>query len=249
MVNLCIELFAVGNRRYRYYVSRALHHGDATTGLRIPAREIEQLVTHHVAQLFADPIELAATAWLDLSANSLATIEEHARVMYAELQRRHAPALADLVDAVRITDTGVEISLSTSAIAAAMRASPHADAPDTITLGVPASITRSGRVLRLVHDSSAQQAPDRALVRVLVQARGWWAELRRGDISAAELATREGVTPSYLTRIVRLAFLAPAVTDAILKGRQRCGVTVKTLTLEGVLPVRWSEQQAVLLGT
>ncbi|MBW6525157.1 recombinase family protein [Sphingomonas sp. RHCKR47] len=237
------------NRRYRYYVSRALHHGDATTGLRIPAREIEQLVTHHVAQLFADPIELAATAWLDLSAGSLATIEEHARVMYAELQRRHAPALVDLVDTVRIIDTGVEISLSTSAIAASMHASRHADAPDTIMLSVPASITRSGRVLRLVHDSSAQQAPDRALVRVLVQARGWWAELRRGEISAAQLAANEGVTPSYLTRILRLAFLAPAVTDAILKGRQRRGVTVKTLTLEGALPVRWSEQQAMLIGT
>ena len=129
-----------------------------------------------------------------------------------------------------------------------MHASPHADAPDTITLSVPASITRSGRVLRLVHDSSAQQTPDRALVRVLLQARGWWAELRRGEISAAELAAREGVTPSYLTRIVRLAFLAPAVTDAILKGRQRRSVSVKTLTLEGALPVRWSEQQAMLLG-
>jgi DNA invertase Pin-like site-specific DNA recombinase len=236
------------NRRYRYYVSRALHHGDATTGLRIPAREIEQLVTQHVAQLFADPIELAATAWLDLSAGSLATIEEHARVMHAELQRRHAPALADLVATVRITDTGVEISLGTSAIATAMHASLHADAPDTITLSVPASITRSGRVLRLVHDSSVQQTPDRALVRVLLQARSWWAELRRGEISAAELAAREGVTPSYLTRIVRLAFLAPAVTDAILKGRQGREVTVKTLTLEGALPVRWSEQQAMLMG-
>ena len=117
-----------------------------------------------------------------------------------------------------------------------MHDSPHADAPATITLSVPASITRSGRVLRLAHDSSAQQAPDRALVRV--QARSWWAELRRGEISAAELAAREGVTPSYLTRILRLAFLAPAVTDAILKGRQRCGVAMKTLTLEGALPVR-----------
>lgn len=89
---------------------------------------------------------------------------------------------------------------------------------------------------------------DALLVRVLVQARGWWAELRRGEISAAELAAREGVTPSYLTRIVRRAFLAAAVTDAILKGRQRRDVTTKTLTLEGALPVRWSEQQVVLLS-
>ena len=46
-----------------------------------------------------------------------------------------------------------------------------------------------------------------------------------------------------LTRIVRLAFLALAVTDAILKGRQRRRLTVKTVRLEGALPVRWSEQR------
>src|SRR6478752_3020170 len=55
---------ANGKVRYRYYVSRDLHHGDAETGMRIPAREIETLVTDRLAQTFDDPLALAANAWL-----------------------------------------------------------------------------------------------------------------------------------------------------------------------------------------
>lgn len=38
-----------GKARYRYYVSRDLHHGTAEIGMRIPAREIERLVTDRTA--------------------------------------------------------------------------------------------------------------------------------------------------------------------------------------------------------
>lgn len=89
--------------------------------------------------------------------------------------------------------------------------------------------------------------PDRSLVGLLVQARRWWAVLRTGEINTTELAKREGVTPSYLTRVVRLAFLAPAVTDAILAGRQRMGVTVGRLTLGEPFPADWQAQKESLL--
>ena len=36
----------------------------------------------------------------------------------------------------------------------------------------------------------------------------------------AALAEREGVSPSYFTRLVRLSYLAPDITQAILDGRQ-----------------------------
>jgi hypothetical protein len=86
-------------------------------------------------------------------------------------------------------------------------------APVTLTTTCAARRTRSGRALRLV------------------QARCWWAVLRTGEINTSELARREGMAPSYLARVVRLAFLAPATTEAILAGRQRAGVTIASLTL------------------
>ncbi len=71
--------------------------------------------------------------------------------------------------------------------------------------------------------------------------------LRGGEISTSELAVREGVTNSYVARVLRLAFLAPAVTEAILAGRQRAGVTVASLTAEGAVAADWQTQIATLL--
>ena len=39
------------------------------------------------------------------------------------------------------------------------------------------------------------------------------------------LAASEGVQPSYVTRVLRLAFLSPQVTQAILAGTVRAGST------------------------
>ena len=54
-----------GKVRYRYYVSRNLHHEGSTSanhGVRIAAREIEALVVARLAEAFSDPIALCATA-------------------------------------------------------------------------------------------------------------------------------------------------------------------------------------------
>ena len=36
----------------------------------------------------------------------------------------------------------------------------------------------------------------------------------------AELAEREGIAPSYMTRVLRLTLLAPELVEAILDGRR-----------------------------
>jgi site-specific DNA recombinase len=55
-----------GKLRYRYYVSKAAHYDAAPSGLRIPAREIEGLVTGRIAALFGDPLALIERAKLEV---------------------------------------------------------------------------------------------------------------------------------------------------------------------------------------
>ena len=58
----------------------------------------------------------------------------------------------------------------------------------------------------------------------------------------AELAEREGIAPSYMTRVMRLTLLAPDINEAILDSRGR------TLTLARVLepcPVAWEAHWAI----
>ena len=62
----------------------------------------------------------------------------------------------------------------------------------------------------------------------------------------AALAKRESVSPSYFTRLVRLSYLAPDITEAIFDGRQPHDLTADKLLAHSHLPLTWHEQRAVL---
>lgn len=238
-----------GKVRHRYYTSQALRRGPGETGMRLPAREIEGLVLEHLADFLADPLALAATAGFDLTFDGMAGFHDRCASLGGALADRRSPVLKQLLTRVEVASHEVMLHIDASVLTSLLEATRAPDAPATISLACPARLTRSGRALRLVQANDVVSAtrPDRSLVGLLVQARRWWAVLRTGEINTTELAKREGVTPSYLTRVVRLAFLAPAVTDAILAGRQRLGVTVGRLTLGEPFPADWQAQKALML--
>jgi|SRR5690349_13572035 len=73
------------------------------------------------------------------------------------------------------------------------------------------------------------------------------ATLVDGDgVPFAALAKHEGVGSSYFTRIVRLSYLAPDITQAILDGRQPRDLTADKLLAHSRLPLTWDEQRTVL---
>ena len=70
-------------------------------------------------------------------------------------------------------------------------------------------------------DPFATAKPNARLVKLLLRARRFNAALTQGEgIAFAALAQREGVSRSYFTRLVRLSYLAPDITQAILDGQQ-----------------------------
>jgi hypothetical protein len=72
--------------------------------------------------------------------------------------------------------------------------------------------------------------PDARLIRLLLRARRFNATLAQGEGAPfAALAQREGVSRSYFTRLVRLSYLAPDITQAILDGRQPSDLTAEKL--------------------
>ena len=119
-------------------------------------------------------------------------------------------------------------------------------AADTVvTLTCPVRMTRTGHRLRLVQNdgrSVAPAPPDASMIRLLVKAQRWWAQLQRGEITIQELAASEGVVKSYVTRVVRLAFLAPSIVDDVLAGRQAATLDAKRLAFTADLPSGWAQQ-------
>jgi hypothetical protein len=55
------------------------------------------------------------------------------------------------------------------------------------------------------------------------------------------LANSAGLSERYVSRIIRCAFLAPDLVEAILQGHHWPGLTLRNLAQQ--LPLDWSEQR------
>jgi site-specific DNA recombinase len=67
-----------------------------------------------------------------------------------------------------------------------------------------------------------------------------------GSTSLDEIAREEKLNPSYASRLVRLIFLAPDITAAILAGTQPAELSATKLMADTRLPIDWRQQRAVL---
>ena len=64
--------------------------------------------------------------------------------------------------------------------------------------------------------------------------------------SLVEIAKAEGVTESYVGRLIPLAFLAPDIVESVLAGTRPVHVTNEMLTKRIDLPIDWKEQESLL---
>ena len=116
--------------------------------------------------------------------------------------------------------------------------------PDTITIHVPFRIIKRGgrKEVQLPEGAPVQRRTDNTLIKALARAFRWKKMLESGEFTTInELAEREGIAPSYMTRVMRLTLLAPDIVEAILDGRQGPEATLGRL-LEP-FSVEWEQQQ------
>ena len=237
--------------RYRYYIGRSIQNGSnaGKPEIRIPAKELEAAVTSRIAEALEDPLELALQLCARLDIHGAALIEETARELAARVKRQDYETLRSLVAAVHVLEDEVRIELAAPALVAALRLSA-ADGPDIVTLISPVRIKRTGLAVRMVFADGrgvgdAQVKP--SMVKLLIRARGWWARMASGDVTREILAREANVEPSYVSRVIRLAFLSPKVVEAILSGRHPARLDAGRLLVPG-FPARWREQELAFLG-
>ncbi len=130
-----------------------------------------------------------------------------------------------------------------------MEGTPAGD-PARYSIRVPARLKRCGGASRLIvtDDGIANvKEPDIALIKVLCRAHDWFGRLATGKAqSAADIARDAGLTRSYVTRVVRLAFLPPDITEAMLDGRQPPDLNAERLVRRSRLPLAWGDQRRLL---
>jgi hypothetical protein len=121
------------------------------------------------------------------------------------------------------------------------RATP---APETVTVNVPFRLVKRGgrKEMHLPDGASSQRKMDNTLVKALARAFRWKRILESGEFTTiAELADREGIALSYMTRVLRITLLAPDVVESILIGQHSHEITLATLM--NPFPLDWSDQR------
>ena len=120
--------------------------------------------------------------------------------------------------------------------------------PLMLTVHIPLTIRRrGGRKVVIAPDGTEAPAVvaariDSTLVKALARAFRWRRMLESGMVSTVgEIAAREKINKSYVSRILRLTLLAPDIVEAILDGRQMPEVTLPVLM--GPFPLEWDRQR------
>ena len=116
--------------------------------------------------------------------------------------------------------------------------------PDTVTLHVPFRIVKRGgrKEMQLPEGATQSRRADNTLVKAMARAFRWKRMLESGEFATiAELAEREGIAPSYMTRMLRLTLLAPEVIERTLDGLQPEGMMLPRLMEP--FPPEWEIQK------
>jgi hypothetical protein len=155
--------------------------------------------------------------------------------------------MAELIDRIELHDDGMRMTLKIQVPCA--HAGVMASGALELSRFVPLIMKRRGVETRIVI-ASGNESPrkaDPALLKAVARARVWFDQLASGRArSLAELARNEGLGKRYVERLARLAFLAPAIVEAIGQGRQPAELSLETLLNQIDLPLEWAAQASLL---
>jgi hypothetical protein len=108
---------------------------------------------------------------------------------------------------------------------------------------------RRGVEMRLIINGDAASLPrvDLPLLNATARAYRWSNDLLAGRAqSIGEIARREHVTGRHVRRVMRLAFLAPKIVEAIAQGRQPADLSAIAITQRIELPTLWTALEQAL---
>jgi hypothetical protein len=121
----------------------------------------------------------------------------------------------------------------------------------TLVVRIPMRFQRRGGRKRILAPDGSELVPatkpqpDGALLKALARAWRWQRLLDEGVYTTvSEIGDTENISKSYVSRILRLALLAPDITEAILGGMADQSLMLERL--ERPLPASWDEQRRLV---
>lgn len=125
-------------------------------------------------------------------------------------------------------------------------------ATEVVSVEVPMTFRKRGgrKVIVLPDGTQGNPAPratiDNTMIKAIARAFRWQAMLENGSYGCLdEIGKAEKIAPSFVSRVIRLALLAPDIVEAILEGKQPAHLTLKDLM--GPFSVIWYDQRKLFL--
>jgi DNA invertase Pin-like site-specific DNA recombinase len=232
----------VGAKRIRYYVSRRLMQGEGKdpSGWRLPALKLERAVctaiaahlAEHGDQLLAEP-----------DAVTLYKVQDQVRELHARLGESEDALLRSLPGTITVSPHALTIELERKALAEAIDVSADDLNDGALQIKTGFAIRRRGVEMKII-TGQFEREPDQTLINTIARAHLWMEEARKG-IPLVAIGRRHGWTGAPIRQRIRVAFLSPKITAAILDGRQPPELSLQYL-LTHPIPLGWKAQEKAL---
>jgi DNA invertase Pin-like site-specific DNA recombinase len=251
------------NRRCRYYISQAVlqfREADAGSVQRIAAESLEATIIGKLMDLLRSGNELlAAVGPCKVSGLRKQQLVSQAKTLAGQWDRltphEQITHLKQFVRRVIVGRTELRVSLSRQALVALLLEDPPFTddearaANDAYGITIPVNLKRCGIEMKLIVPNGVQPKAHPitigALQEAVRKALLWNQALVTGQAaSLRELATQEQVTPSYIGTLIKLAFLAPDIIEAIV--RREVPVELSLDRLKKGFPLDWEAQRKTL---
>jgi site-specific DNA recombinase len=248
-------------KRYRYYVSRGIIQGRSSAAAqpsRIPARELEQLVLTELGSFFASADRV--TAIVGQAGDDLVTTralvdaaQQFAKALAGDSTSGLRELLAGIAVRITIRQDSIEVHVSKEGARARLLNQERILGQDSdeqpIVLTIEMKLKRCGGEMRLIIPGGdaidQRRRPVSSLIKAVSRASDWVRRMEVGECKhQRDLAKATKLEPRYINSILRVAFLAPEITEAIIDGRQPPDLTLGSLT--GVLPMSWQQQKRLI---
>jgi hypothetical protein len=236
-------------RRLRYYVSHRLIRSTGPkdpSGWRLPAPELEAMVTGLVAKHLGDP-GVRANIVEGASTDELAAIDQQLASSVtksgADCDEIRTMILAT-VGRVDIAAGEIKVALSPEGVALMLQV--ERDQISEEYLGITSNFQhrKRGVETRLILENAS--APrDETLFRNIARAHRYFDKVLAGQ-TFGEIAEGEGVSKHRVQQLIELAFLSPDVIRDAFDGCQPTGLTSEWLARHSFSPV-WQEQRKMFL--
>src|SRR5713101_2959290 len=242
-------------KRYLYYItSDGSGRKPAPAGQtksRLPAADVDAFVVSALQKFLSDNTGLAKLLRAaHVRSAKLAEALQKAEATSQELEdmpfRSRLELVTCLVARIDVLQASLRITFRIAGMVRYLSGDENVDhwqEDDTVAVDFPMNTVLQNGALKLVVTQPSQMNEDASLIAAIARGTCWFEELTSGRASSiSDIASRENVTDSYVSRLLNLALLSPTIIHQVLDGTPGANEVVRHEMRGQRLSALWRKQ-------